>query len=159
MLISHDRAFLRRLARATLWLDRGELRRQDKGFDAFEAWRDEIWEQEDAARHKLDRKIKEEARWAVEGISARRKRNQGRVRALAELRRERAEQIRRQGTAALALDAAPGSGAQGDRGRGDFEELRRQGDLPPVLAADAARRPASRWSGRTASASPRCCGC
>ena len=110
VLISHDRAFLRRLSRATLWLDRGELRRQDKGFETFEAWRDETWEQEDAARHKLDRKIKEEARWAVEGISARRKRNQGRVRALQGLRQERAEQIRRQGTAAMALESGPTSG-------------------------------------------------
>jgi ATP-binding cassette subfamily F protein uup len=80
--ISHDRAFLRRLARATLWLDRGVVRRMDRPFDAFEDWRDEIWAQEDLARHKLDRKIREEARWAVEGISARRKRNQGRVREL-----------------------------------------------------------------------------
>jgi ATP-binding cassette subfamily F protein uup len=74
------------LARATLWIDRGAVRRQDKGFAAFEAWRDKIWAEEDTARHKLDRKIKAEARWAVEGISARRKRNQGRVRALQALR-------------------------------------------------------------------------
>ncbi|WP_273500060.1 ABC-F family ATP-binding cassette domain-containing protein [Paracoccus sphaerophysae] len=110
VLISHDRAFLRRLTRATLWIDRGEMRRQDKGFDAFEEWRETVWAAEDEARHKLDRKIKAEARWAVEGISARRKRNQGRVRALAALRAERAGQIRRQGTAALALDSATQSG-------------------------------------------------
>ena len=110
VLISHDRAFLRRLTRATLWIDRGEMRRQDKGFDAFEDWRETVWAAEDEARHKLDRKIKAEARWAVEGISARRKRNQGRVRALAALRAERAGQIRRQGTAALALDSATQSG-------------------------------------------------
>ena len=110
VLISHDRAFLRALTRGTLWIDRGAVRRQEKGFEGFEAWRDEVWEQEDEARHKLDRKIRAEARWAVEGISARRKRNQGRVRALAGLRAERSEQIRRQGTAALALDSAPTSG-------------------------------------------------
>jgi ATP-binding cassette subfamily F protein uup len=62
------------------------------------------------ARHKLDRKIKAEARWAVEGISARRKRNQGRVRALQGLRAERAAQIKRQGTAAMALESGPKSG-------------------------------------------------
>ena len=110
VLISHDRAFLRALTRATLWIDRGMVRRQEKGFDAFEAWRDKTWEEEDLQRHKLDRKIKSEARWAVEGISARRKRNQGRVRALQALRQERAAQIRRQGTADLALDAGPQSG-------------------------------------------------
>lgn len=110
VLISHDRAFLRELTRATLWIDRGMVRRQEKGFEAFEAWRDKIWDEEDTARHKLDRKIKSEARWAVEGISARRKRNQGRVRALGELRKERASQIKRQGAAAMDFQAGPKSG-------------------------------------------------
>ncbi|SLN43978.1 ABC transporter ATP-binding protein uup [Falsiruegeria litorea R37] len=110
VLISHDRAFLRALTRATLWIDRGQVRRQEKGFEAFEAWRDQVWEEEDMQRHKLNRLIKSEARWAVEGISARRKRNQGRVRALQALRAEKAGQIKRQGTADFALDAAPKSG-------------------------------------------------
>jgi ATP-binding cassette subfamily F protein uup len=110
VLISHDRAFLRELTRATLWIDRGMVRRQEKGFEDFEAWRDKIWEEEDTARHKLDRLIKSESRWAVEGISARRKRNMGRVRALRDLKAERAGQIRRQGTADLALESAPKSG-------------------------------------------------
>ena len=110
VVISHDRAFLRRLTRAVLWMDRGEVRRQETGFEGFEAWRDKVWEDEDIARHKLDRKIRAEARWAVEGISARRKRNMGRVRALQAMRAERAAQIRRQGTAALALEAGPVSG-------------------------------------------------
>ncbi|MBY6157145.1 ABC-F family ATP-binding cassette domain-containing protein [Pseudooceanicola nitratireducens] len=110
VLISHDRAFLRALTKGTLWIDRGEVRRQEEGFGAFEAWRDKIWDEEDVARHKLDRKIKAEARWAVEGISARRKRNQGRVRALQDLRADRAAQIKRQGTAAMELASGPKSG-------------------------------------------------
>jgi ATP-binding cassette subfamily F protein uup len=110
VLISHDRAFLRRLTRATLWIDRGAVRRRESGFEGFEDWRDGIWAEEDAARHKLDRRIKAEARWAVEGISARRKRNQGRVRALAALRADRAAQVRRQGAAGLELEAGPQSG-------------------------------------------------
>ncbi|MEN8894292.1 ABC-F family ATP-binding cassette domain-containing protein [Planktotalea arctica] len=110
VLISHDRAFLNALTRATLWIDRGKVRRQERGFEHFEVWRDTIWEEEDMQRHKLDRKIKSEARWAVEGISARRTRNQGRVRALQDLRAERASQIRRQGTAAMALDGGQTSG-------------------------------------------------
>ncbi|MCA0872849.1 ATP-binding cassette domain-containing protein [Seohaeicola saemankumensis] len=110
VLISHDRAFLCELTRATLWIDRGIVRRQEKGFEAFEAWRDAIWEEEDSQRHKLNRLIKSEARWAVEGISARRKRNQGRVRALQALRAERASQIRRQGTAEMVLESGPKSG-------------------------------------------------
>ena len=110
VLISHDRAFLRGLSRQTLWIDRGQVRRREAGFDGFEDWRETIWAEEDEARHKLDRKIKAEAKWAVEGISARRKRNQGRVRALAELRAQRAAQIRRQGTAALELESGQTSG-------------------------------------------------
>ncbi|QEW21159.1 ABC transporter ATP-binding protein uup [Marinibacterium anthonyi] len=110
VLISHDRAFLRALTRGTLWIDRGAVRRQDRGFDGFEEWRDKVWDDEDNARHKLDRKIKAEARWAVEGISARRKRNMGRVRALQDLRADRASQIRRQGTADFALESGPKSG-------------------------------------------------
>ncbi|MGR3290604.1 MAG: ABC-F family ATP-binding cassette domain-containing protein [Paracoccaceae bacterium] len=110
VLISHDRAFLRALTRGTLWIDRGRVRRQEKGFDAFEVWRDKVWDEEDINRHKLDRKIKSEARWAVEGISARRKRNQGRVRALGALRAERSGMIRRQGTAGMAFEAGQKSG-------------------------------------------------
>ncbi|WP_212525638.1 ATP-binding cassette domain-containing protein [Actibacterium sp. MT2.3-13A] len=118
VLISHDRAFLRALTRATLWIDRGQVRRQEKGFDAFEAWRDKVWEEEDSARHKLDRKIKAEARWAVEGISARRKRNQGRVRALHGLREQRANMIRRQGAADMALESGAKSGKRVIEARG-----------------------------------------
>ncbi|MEM1065789.1 MAG: ABC-F family ATP-binding cassette domain-containing protein [Pseudomonadota bacterium] len=110
LLISHDRAVLRALTRGTLWLDRGTMRRQDKGFETFEGWRDTVWAEEDLARHKLDRKIKAEARWAVEGISARRKRNQGRVRALGALREERRAMIARAGTAALEFGEAQKSG-------------------------------------------------
>jgi len=110
VLISHDRAFLNALTRATLWIDRGQVRRQEQGFAHFEAWRDKTWEDEDMQRHKLNRKIKQEARWAVEGISARRTRNQGRLRALQDLRAEKSGQIKRQGTAAMALDAGQSSG-------------------------------------------------
>jgi len=109
-LISHDRAFLTRLSKATLWIDRGEVRRAPHGFARFEEWRDQVWEEEDAARHKLDRLIAQEADWAIHGISARRTRNQGRLRRLAALRAERAEQITRAGTAAMALDAGERSG-------------------------------------------------
>ena len=110
VLISHDRAFLRALTRATLWVDRAEVRRRESGFDGFEEWREQVWAEEDDARHKLERKIKHEAKWAVEGISARRKRNMGRVRALQDLRAQRAAMIRRQGTAALEFDSGQTSG-------------------------------------------------
>ena len=110
VLISHDRAFLRAITTATLWVDRGETRRRNTGFAGFEEWRDKVFEEEDLQRHKLNRLIKAEARWAVEGISARRKRNMGRVRRLGELRDERAGQIRRQGAAKMELAVAASSG-------------------------------------------------
>ncbi len=110
VLVSHDRAFLSALTRATIWLDRGVARRQDKGFDAFEPWRDSVWQHEDSGRHKLDRKLADEGRWAVEGISARRKRNQGRLRALAALRQTRANAVPRQGAPDLAVQSGTRSG-------------------------------------------------
>jgi ATP-binding cassette subfamily F protein uup len=110
VVISHDRAFLRALTDRILWVDRGEVRRLDQGFAAFEEWRDKVFEDEDLARHKLDRLIKAEGRWAVEGISARRKRNQGRVRRLAEMRDERRGQIQRLGAAKMEFESATRSG-------------------------------------------------
>ena len=92
VLISHDRRFLETLSKVTVWLDRGATKRLDKGFAHFESWRDEILEREDLDRHKLDRKIAAEADWLRYGVTARRKRNQGRLRALQVLRRERREQ-------------------------------------------------------------------
>ncbi|SDW24984.1 ATP-binding cassette, subfamily F, uup [Albimonas donghaensis] len=110
VLVSHDRAFLRALTRQVIWVDRGQARRLDRGFTHFEDWRDKVFEEEAQARHKLDRLIKQEAVWAVEGISARRKRNMGRVRRLQDLREERSGQRARTGTAAMAFDSAPQSG-------------------------------------------------
>ena len=112
IMISHDRAFLRALSKSTVWIDRGVTRRQNKSFEAFEDWRDRLWEEEDLARHKLDQKIKTEARWAVEGISGRRKRNMGRVRALKALRSDRSSQIIRQDVASMVLEANTKSGKQ-----------------------------------------------
>ncbi|OED47939.1 elongation factor 3 [Rhodobacteraceae bacterium (ex Bugula neritina AB1)] len=129
VLISHDRAFLRALTRATLWVDRGEVRRQEKGFEHFEAWRDKLWDEEDQQRHKLNRLIKSESRWAVEGISARRKRNMGRVRALQDLKADRAGQIKRQGAAEMALDAGPKSG----RKVIEAEDLSKAFDGKPIV--------------------------
>ncbi len=110
VLISHDRAFLSALTRQTLWLDRGRVRKINRGFADFEAWRDRLMEEEAKSLHKLEQRIRAESRWAVEGISARRKRNQGRLRRLAEMRRARAEWIRTPGKAEMAFGAVPESG-------------------------------------------------
>jgi ATP-binding cassette subfamily F protein uup len=93
VLISHDRRFLENLSRATVWLDRGATRRLEKSFAAFEPWRDEVLEQEEIERHKLDRKIAMEEDWVRYGVSGRRKRNQGRLAKLRGLRTGRREQI------------------------------------------------------------------
>ncbi|CAK0775498.1 ATP-binding protein Uup [uncultured Gammaproteobacteria bacterium] len=94
LLISHDRAFLTRLARRTLWLDRGRLRVCERPFGEFEAWQTEVFAADEEASHKLDRKIVSELQWMREGISARRTRNMGRVRSLQDLRSHRAEEIK-----------------------------------------------------------------
>ena len=110
VIISHDRAFLRTASKTTLWLDRGILRRNKKNFADFEDWRDKTWAEEDARNHKLKRRIKEESVWAVEGISARRKRNQGRLKALKELKLENDLQIKRQETAKMSFQSGEISG-------------------------------------------------
>jgi ATP-binding cassette subfamily F protein uup len=94
VLISHDRRFLEDLSRATVWLDRGETRRLERGFKSFEGWRDEVLEQEEIERHKLDRKIAMEEDWVRYGVSARRKRNVKRMADLRALRQNRREQLR-----------------------------------------------------------------
>ncbi len=93
VLISHDRRFLQNLSRATIWLDRGQTRRLEQGFGAYEAWRDDVLAQEEVERHKLDRKIAMELDWVRYGVSGRRKRNQGRLAKLGALRRGRREQL------------------------------------------------------------------
>jgi ATP-binding cassette subfamily F protein uup len=111
VLVSHDRRFLSNLARAVLWLDRGIVRRLDKGYDSFEAWASEILEREATERHKLDRLIERETEWAGKSIRARRTRNEGRLRALRELRKQRREQIGPTGRAVIEAGEATQSGA------------------------------------------------
>lgn len=91
VMISHDRRFLETLSRATLWLDRGQVKRLEQGFSAFEEWRDTLLEQESTARHKLDRKIAAETHWLIHGVTARRKRNQRRLGNLMDMRRQKRE--------------------------------------------------------------------
>ena len=79
VLISHDRRFLERLSKVTVWLDRGKTRRLDEGFASFEAWRDKLIEEEEAELHKIDRKIAREQQWMHGGVTGRRKRNVRRV--------------------------------------------------------------------------------
>jgi ATP-binding cassette subfamily F protein uup len=79
IMISHDRRFLERVSRATVWLDRGTTRRLDKGFAHFEEWRDRLLEEEELEQHKLGRQIEREEHWLRYGVTARRKRNMRRL--------------------------------------------------------------------------------
>jgi ATP-binding cassette subfamily F protein uup len=97
VLISHDRRFLENLSRAVVWLDRGRTQRLDQGFAAFENWRDALLEQEEIERHKRDRKIANELDWLVHGRSGRRKRNQGRLGRLNQLRLGRRQELKQLG--------------------------------------------------------------
>ena len=105
VVISHDRTFLERLTKATLWLDRGALRRREIGFGGYEAWMEAVYAEEARAADKLDAKLKIEAHWLERGVTARRKRNQGRLAKLWEMRSERAAMLSPQGAAKLAISS------------------------------------------------------
>ncbi len=126
IVISHDRAFLTRLTRQTLWLDRGTMRRAEIGFGGFEAWTDQVEAEERRAAERLDARLKIEEHWLHRGVTGRRRRNQGRLTQLMEMRAERAAMTGPQGTAALAtaandsktrvvIDAKGASKTYGDR--------------------------------------------
>ncbi len=110
VLVSHDRRFLTNLSRATVWLDRGKTRRIERGFGSFEDWRDEVLENEERDRHKLDRKIAAEEDWVRYGVTARRKRNVGRMAGLEALRQTRREERRALGTARMSVSEGKLSG-------------------------------------------------
>ncbi len=110
VLISHDRRFLETLSRAIVWLDRGETRRLEQSFSAFEGWRDAILEQEELERHKLDRKIVREQSWMHGGVTARRKRNVRRVAELHKMRQERREARSVQGSVRVSVGESGPSG-------------------------------------------------
>ncbi len=106
IVISHDRMFLNHISQTTFWLDRGVLRRNNKGFEAFEEWEDQVIEQEIIEQKALNKKIAEETEWLHKGVTARRRRNMGRLRRLQQLRQERREQIKMTGSVNLEAETA-----------------------------------------------------
>jgi len=106
VVISHDRAFLTNVSRQILWLDRGIVRRHEAGFAAFEEWQDAVYTAEEAEQARLDKKLQAETHWLHRGVTARRKRNMGRLRALMTLRQDKANRIKVQGS--VKLDASSG---------------------------------------------------
>ncbi|MBO6717436.1 MAG: ABC-F family ATP-binding cassette domain-containing protein [Rhizobiaceae bacterium] len=110
VLISHDRRFLERVSKATVWLDRGTTRRLDQGFGAFEEWRDQLLEEEERDQHKLGRQIAREEHWLRYGVTARRKRNMRRLGELQSMRQRHRSHRGPEGVAALAASDAAESG-------------------------------------------------
>ena len=104
VVISHDRMFLSHVSKSTFWLDRGVMHMNNKGFANFEEWQEQIINQEIIAQNNLNKKIAEETEWLHKGVTARRRRNMGRLRRLIELRRERREQIKQIGNININID-------------------------------------------------------
>ncbi|MEO6248607.1 MAG: ATP-binding cassette domain-containing protein [Sphingomicrobium sp.] len=103
VVISHDRTFLTRLTKSCLWLDRSTIRRAEIGFGGFDAWTDAVYAEEERAADKLDAKLKLELHWLERGVTGRRRRNQGRLAKLNDIRAARAAMLGAPGTAAIAL--------------------------------------------------------
>lgn len=101
ILISHDRMFLTNVSKTTFWLDRGIMRRNNKGFKFFEEWQEQVIEQEIIEQKYLNKKIEDETQWLHKGVTARRKRNMGRLRRLQQLRLQRKEQIKQIGSVSM----------------------------------------------------------
>ncbi|TIU20938.1 MAG: ABC-F family ATP-binding cassette domain-containing protein, partial [Mesorhizobium sp.] len=110
ILISHDRRFLERVSRATVWLDRGQTRRLDRGFAHFEEWRDQVLEEEEREQHKLGRQIVREEHWLRYGVTARRKRNMRRLGELQAMRQRFRSHRGAEGTATMVASDAAESG-------------------------------------------------
>ena len=110
LMVSHDRAFLKNVTTDTLWLHRRQLRHNPRGYGDFERWSEEIIDDEVKAARKLDQKLRAEQHWLVHGVTARRRRNQGRLRALHDLREQRRMLLTGEGLAKVEAESGPLSG-------------------------------------------------
>ena len=159
IVISHDRTFLTRLTRSCIWLDRGELRRAEIGFGGFEAWTERVYDEEARAAEKLDAKLKLELHWLQRGVTARRRRNQGRLAKLHEMRAQRAAMLGAAGHG----EARAGQGRRpledGDRRRPGQQELSASGRSSATSRCASSAATGSASSVRTAPARRRCSSC
>lgn len=110
MMISHDRTFLRKLSKQLLWLDRSNVRRAEQGYDFFDEWVEQIVQEEAQELNRINIQIKEEERYMLKGVTARRKRNMRRVRKLADLRSQKASRVTMQGSVKMQVDSGESSG-------------------------------------------------
>ena len=90
LIVSHDRTFLANVTNSIQWLERGRLRQTGQGFGAFDDWCEQVLNEEAREAQRLDSRLRDEARWLLRGVTARRRRNQGRLRKLEEMRAARA---------------------------------------------------------------------
>ena len=110
MLITHDRSFLQNVANKIVELDRGHLYQFEGTFERFLRYRAEQLAAEESANKLFDKKLAEEEVWIRQGIKARRTRNEGRVRALEAMRKERGERRVQHGKANFQVSSAERSG-------------------------------------------------
>lgn len=110
LVISHDRAFLTSVTRRTLWLNRGALRVNEGGFGDFDNWVDLIAEEDAREVGRLRQKLKAEQHWLERGITARRRRNQGRLAKLSAMRDERRALLADRARIKVAISETPLSG-------------------------------------------------
>jgi ATP-binding cassette subfamily F protein uup len=111
LFITHDRAFMERVAKQVIDLDRGSVYRYDgSDYEGLSAWRDKRLEDEEKENSLFDKRLAEEEKWIRQGVKARRTRNEGRVRALKAMRNERTARVDKQGSADFTMEAAEKSG-------------------------------------------------
>ena len=133
VLISHDRRFLQSLSNRTVWLDRGESKRLERGFAHFESWRDEVLAKEEAEQVLLAKRIDTEEYWMRHGVTARRKRNMRRVDLLASLRKERREHVGAMGAVRMSASSGDLSGKLVAEAKGMSKSF---GDRPIIANLD-----------------------
>ncbi len=110
LVITHDRHFLQQISNRIIELDRGHVRSWDYGYESFLTFRDQQLEAEDKANAEFDKKLADEERWIRQGVKARRTRNEGRVRALEAMRKERSQRREQTGKAKFGLEQGASSG-------------------------------------------------
>ena len=155
VIISHDRRFLSTLSRSTVWLDRGQTRRLERGFAHFEEWRDAVLAEEERDQHKLDRKIVAEEHWLRYGVTGRRKRNMRRVGQLQALRERRRTYRGAAGNATITAGSAAPSGALVIEATGIGKSYDGRPIVARFLDPHRSAATASASSGPTAAARPR----
>jgi ATP-binding cassette subfamily F protein uup len=115
LIVSHDRRFLENVSTSVAWLRQGVVRQMDKGYTVFEEWAETVEADEEKALDKLNVQLRAEERWMARGVTARRKRNMGRVRKLHDMRSEKLQRRTALNAASSTASLAIDSGAQSGR--------------------------------------------